>query len=182
MFRGPAMRCLFVVSTLVMAGCVVGEVPSDPGPGSGSGDACVDRLADPQIQAHVHTAGATTNAGTACLNAGCHNPGAPGAGAPPYQFAGTVYKVDGVTPNAGITVRVKGSNNALATAISDSAGNFHVDANTLPMPFPSTTEGTVCPSTTKMITPLAAQDGDCNRGGCHAAAGQVGQGPILVMD
>lgn len=174
--RAGAIVMRTVLLSGLLSACSVGEVAS-PGPGMGTGmesdaatsAACVDRIV-PAVAAHNHggVAGAT-NAGMACLVAGCHLAVSPGAGAPGYQFAGTLYKPDGA-PNAGAVIRVKSSMGMEVMAYTDAAGNFAIAANSIPgNPFPATTNATACPKSTPMATPLTTGGGNCNSAGCHAA-------------
>lgn len=185
------MRMVFLLSSLVFAACTVGEVgtSNNNGPDGGTkpgvdggptGNGCVARAtAGPQ---HTHAIGGGTNAGMNCLQAGaCHlsNSGA-GAG-PAYQFAGTVYKADGKTPNPGVTIRVKPmSGGAPGIMISDEAGNFSLDAGSVMMAFPATTDATACPTLTSMVSQVVANGGGaCNS--CHVAGGAAGT-VITVAD
>lgn len=144
---------------------------------------CADRVATPGLL-HTHAApvvaGNPSNAGQGCMLAGtCHGPG-PAVGAPEYQFAGTLYKIDLVTPQAGATIRVKNMAGQIATAITDTGGNFFIPANTLQNPFPSNTQATACPQLTPMQSQVAQGQGNCNQGGtCHGTGGAQ---PMTLSD
>jgi len=180
-------RTIVLVSVLFGA-CTVGEVPigggggGDDDGGGGGGDgggsnnlACVDRSATPAT-AHAHDGDpADTRAGQACVVGGCHAPDT----AQPFGAAGTVYQADGVTPSAGVTVRIFPPNATTPlTALTDTAGNFNFSAIQISdASFPASTQATVCPSTkpmtAKLLTgPLAG--GNCNNAGCHEAGGATG--------
>jgi hypothetical protein len=123
----------------------VGKISETDGADAAPGGAvCVDRLADPQLEPHQHDGGLGTHAGENCVSAACHGEGGTG---PRFQFAGTVYKADRITPNAGVTVRVAGMGGM--PPISDSAGNF---SSTSPITFPTMTDVTACPTVTPMLT------------------------------
>lgn len=112
--------------------------------------------------------------------ANCHLNNALGAGAPGYQFAGTVYKPGGTIPSVGATVRVKSAAGVQAPPyLTDSAGNFHIPAGTLMQAFPATLNVTACPTVAPMVTPLAQGDGNCAKAGCHVTGAT---GPITLMD
>jgi len=180
-------RTALLLSCLFVAACTVGEIPSNRGTGGTDagntqvdaapvGNGCVNRAiaGDP----HIHTAGGTANAGQSCIVAGCHlnNQG----GGPGFQFAGTVYKADGTTPSAGVTIRITGAGGASTTAITDTAGNFSLGAGTLMAAFPATTNVTACPN----VAPMAGQlvqggGGNCNS--CHAKVGGT-TGVITIAD
>ncbi|HEU4728687.1 MAG TPA: hypothetical protein VFT22_12375 [Kofleriaceae bacterium] len=177
------MRTALLVSSLFFAACTVGEVGTasngpggtiDGGPGSGSGSAaaCVNRATPATAFDH---GGGVTHAGENCLQVGaCHlNNSGPGAG-PPWQFAGTVYKSDGVTPNPGVSIRIKQkTGTGSITLVSDTAGNFSVAAGSLQQAFPATTDATACPTVKAMVSDLAQNGGGaCNS--CHVAGGAAG--------
>lgn len=192
-------RAALLLSSLFVAACTVGELPRSVGgdgtqgtdagtnPGTDGGqaaNACVDRVPAAQADAahdHSAAAGGGTKAGQACLNAGCHAANNPGAGAPGYQFAGTVYKPGGTIPSVGATVRVKSGPGVQAPPyLTDSAGNFHIPAGALMNAFPGATVNvTACPTVAPMVTPLAQGDGNCAKAGCHVAGAT---GPITLMD
>jgi hypothetical protein len=184
------MRIVLLLSSLVFAACTVGEVGTsnnnapDGGPkpgmdGGPTGNGCVNRAtAGPQ---HTHIAGGGTNAGQNCLQVGCHLNNQTGINAPAYQFAGTVYKADGKTPNPGVTIRVKPmSGGAPGIMISDEAGNFSLNAGSVMTAFPAITDATACPTLTSMVSQVVANGGGaCNS--CHVAGGAAGT-VITVAD
>lgn len=173
-------RAALLLSCLFVAACTIGELPNNggnPGTDAGNsgtdakptGNACVDRLV-PAGVAHPHLAGGSTHAGEGCLLAGCHLANNPGTNAPPFQFAGTVYKPGGTTPSAGATITVKASNGMTTTGVTDAAGNFGIAAGSLPNPFPATVSVTACPTLTPMISTLSQGGGNCTSTGCHGTA------------
>src|SRR6185312_2928651 len=99
-YRGLMSRICVIVSLLFASACDVGTVLANQGgggdgggsggSGSGGGSNCGD-LVSPAPPAHMHTAGGTSNAGQACIAAGCHLDGMNGTGAPSFSYAGTVY-------------------------------------------------------------------------------------------
>lgn len=183
----PTMRIALLLSSLAFAACTVGEVGTamntgtDGGSGSGVGsgsdnpDVCVDRLAqaDPP---HLHAAGGTSNKGQNCIAAGCHLNNSLGAGAPGFQFAGTVYAGTTTNPSAGAMVRIF-SGTTVLKAYTDSDGNFYFNAPALSGSFMATTQVTACPTVTKMADLLVGGNGtapaanSCNSASCHASPG-----------
>jgi hypothetical protein len=163
----------------LLVACDVGTFGPD-GAGGGDDTVCAQRAT--QI-APIHTHAnpivggdpANSKATGGCIQANCH--GTPlGAGAIPKDFAGTLYKPDGVTPQAGATVRVKNANNMIQGVTTDAGGNFFIDQGGLSSPFPSNTSATVCPQLVPMQGQLTVGSGNCNGGGaCH------GQGGTVVM-
>lgn len=166
----------FAVAVLLASAtaCSVGEVPlagggGPDGGGSGGGDAsaalCPPRVATP-TQAHQHTAtvpNPPTAAGADCR--ACHN----GTTASLFHAAGTVYKPDKVTPQAGVTVRIFQSGGATVSAVTDSAGNFKFEGT---IAFPATTDACTDANTALMVSPLnGPSEGSCNSGGCHQEPG-----------
>ncbi len=135
--RGLMTRITVIVTLLFASACDVGSVLANQGggdggggsgSGSGSGSGCAD-LVTPAPDAHIHTAGGTSNAGMGCMDAaGCHNSGLGlGTNAPAYSYAGTVYTdAGGATPAAGSTVFVT-SAGVTKRLLADSAGNFFID-------------------------------------------------------
>jgi hypothetical protein len=179
------MRIVLLLSSLLFAACTVGQVGTsnnngtDAG-GSNANNGCAEVIS-PAGDAHAHNgvAGAT-NAGLNCIVNGCHSNANPGTGtngamAPGYQFAGTLYKAgtNPLVPNAGATIQIKSGTMTL-TAVTDTAGNFSFAAGSLPGAFNATTDATVCPTVTPMVTHLMGGSGgpganSCNL--CHAATG-----------
>jgi len=192
--RGLMTRTAFLLSSLLVTACTVGQVAkSNPGvdggtptDGAPAGNGCVARQPAAEVSApHVHAAGGTSNAGQACLNAACHG----GANAPGGQFqaAGTLYKPGSSTPSAGATIKLMSNSNPSmpVTAYTDSDGNFYIGAGSLPMAFPGKTLATGCPTLTSMaedVTSAAvtgsASGGDCN--GCHRTGGATA--PLYLAD
>lgn len=186
------MRIVLLLSSLVFAACTVGEVGTSnnnapdggtkPGMDGGpTGNGCVN--AATPADKHLHTAGGTDNAGLNCLQGGCHLNNNLGAGAPGYQFAGTLYKA-GTTPlqpYAGATIQIK-SGATVITAITDTGGNFGLPAGSLQGNFTATTNATACPTLTPMVTNLVSGGGgganSCNL--CHTAAAGAQAPPITL--
>ena len=107
------------------------------------------------------------------MQAGCH---AAGGGGPAFQFAGTIYKTDGTTPNPGVTIKftTTGGMSIDPPIASDDGGNFYCYAGTIANAFPALTTASVCPATDAPMTDqLAADTGPaCNS--CHVAGGTAG--------
>ena len=176
-------RAALLLSSLFVAACTVGDIPRTGGaddtpgidagttPGTDAGPVaslCVNRLT-PADPAHVHAAGGT-HAGEGCMQAGtgCHANG--GAGGQ-FQFGGTVYKPGTAKiPSAGATVRVKSAGGTVLDMITDDAGNFHIAAGSLPMPFPAMVTATACPTITPMGGALVQGGGNCTSAACHGGA------------
>jgi hypothetical protein len=157
---------------VLLAAC--GTAPSidhDGGLPYDAPSACVERA--PAVAAHLHAGVFRTFAGTGCVVGGCHFSGMTGIGATAFQFAGTVYGDDGMTPNIGATVQINPDLGAGASAVTDSAGNFFIRDGTLPDPFPGRVQATVCPSIAVMPETLTAGTNNCNTFGCHNAAGNM---------
>lgn len=162
------MLRIVVISSLLFAACDVGEIPVDGtdggnnvgGDGNG-GNGCVNTVT-PAAAAHQH-AGGGTNAGQACINAGCH---LAGGGGPTFTFAGTVYTDSGATtPKPGATIKVEFGTTTVS-AVSDDAGNFYsMQAITLP----AKTLGTACPTVAPMVGMIVQGGGNCNN--CHQIGG-----------
>jgi hypothetical protein len=169
------MRTAVLISSLLATACTVGELGT--GDGGSTSNACVERITPPSV-AHKHKDDGTAHAKRGCVAAACHLAAAPGIDAPAYQFGGTVFKADGITPSAGVTVHVKSKSGMVATGVTDDAGNFNIPADSLPDPFPATVTATACPTLSPMVAPLAAGGGDCNSGSCHGGATAV----IMVAD
>lgn len=181
------MRIVLLLTSLLFAACTLGEVGTSNntgadggGSGSNTANACVNRITPPDA-AHIHTVGGTSNAGQNCLQAGCHLNNNLGAGAPGYQFAGTVYIAGTTNPSAGATVRIKVGTNVMA-AITDADGNFSFPAGSLQGNFTATTDATACPTVTPMIGPLVGGGGaganSCNL--CHTKAAGAQAPPITL--
>jgi hypothetical protein len=175
-------RTALLLSSLFVAACTVGEIPrtggADDTPGNDAGNpamdggavgnGCINRAA--ADVPHIHTAGGT-HAGEGCIVAGCHLANNLGAGAPGFQFAGTVYKPDAAkTPSAGATVLVKSAAGATAKALTDSGGNFYIPSGMLPNPFPATVNASACPTLTPMAGSLVQGGGNCTSAACHGGA------------
>jgi hypothetical protein len=172
-------RTALLLSCLFAAACSVGEVGTDSG---AMGNGCKTRLAPPGGE-HPHTAPVNannpTNAGENCVAAGCHLKAAPGTGAPPYQYGGTVYKTGGTVPSTGAVIVLTGGGKT-ATVYSDTAGNFSVpDDGSLPNPFQGNVSVSGCPTISSMVS-LIAQNG-CGGMACHTGTNSTG-GKIILAD
>lgn len=180
MTRFAGFAALVLAST-VWAACDVGTVlantSGDGGSGSGSGSDtgsdCPPAQATPNA-AHMHAAGGTSNAGMACIVAGCHLDGA--GGAPIFNYAGTVFNAGGAGPAAGINVLIT-LGGTTKKWLTDADGNFYVEdplqaAPTLTMQ--ATTK--VCQTPTAMSGALGTGNGNCNAAGaCHGTGGAQGK-------
>ncbi|HEX7838136.1 MAG TPA: hypothetical protein VF469_11765 [Kofleriaceae bacterium] len=178
------MRIALLLTSLLFAACTVGEVGTSnnnapdggtkPGmDGSPTGNGCVNRAA--ASPPHTHALGGGTNAGMNCLAAGaCHLNNSGANAGPPFQFAGTVFKSDGKTPNPGVMIRIKPvSGGPGGTMVSDEAGNFSLGVGSVMMAFPATTDVTACPTVSAMVSQVVANGGGaCNS--CHVAGGAAG--------
>ena len=160
----------------VSVDAVIDAMPSGP---------CVPRQV-PANTTHIHSAGATSHAGENCLLSGCHLATNVGTGAPGFEFAGTLYGQDGVTPNTGATVSITSVGGSTRLITTDTVGNFYLNAGQLSQPFPATTTVTVCatgsttgPAPTAMVGPLQSSDGACSRSGCHAVGSAQG---VIKLD
>jgi hypothetical protein len=175
-----AVTLLKTTLVLSVTGCVVGDVGAPPGGGGspidaspGEADApvipdgaiaavCTDR-GSPGLP-HIHNTGGTSNKGQSCMSAACHAAGGQGG---TFTAAGTVYRADSTTANAGAVVRIKfGTTTRLA--VTDTDGNFSFSQ---PITFPVTVDTTACPDTTPMVGSPAV--GNCNSAGCHDAANRI---------
>jgi hypothetical protein len=179
----PLTRTL-VCAAVLAGGCSVGAVGGPgggPDGGGGGGDAvslaCIDRSAAP-APAHIHDDTLNSHQGESCISANCH--GTPqGVGAPPFTFAGTAYKLDGTTANAGATVRIYTASNPgqPIQMQTDADGNFYTGGGV--NPFPAHSDITACPNTMAMSAPLmSALDGGCSSAACHGGA----TGKIILPD
>jgi len=167
-----ALSGLLVACTVGVAGPPVNEQPdANLNPiDAPAGNGCIDRSATPGVP-HQHLAGGTSNQGMACINTACHDPQALGQNAPGFQFAGTLYQADGVTPNAGASIKIIAADGVTSkSTVTDTDGNFYIAQGSLPGAFPAKAAATACPSLTNMTDQLTqtstpAKGGNCN--GCH---------------
>jgi hypothetical protein len=168
-----------VISSLLVAGCEVGEVPGvvtpdgnngGGGDGSGSGNGCVDTVT-PAAAPHSHATGGTSNKGQVCGMSGCH---AAGGGGPMFTLSGTVFTDSaGTTAKPGATIKVEFGGTTV-TAVSDMDGNFY---GTQTITFPAKTLGTACPTVAPMVGMVTAGGGNCNN--CHRTGGAAS--PMYVQ-
>ena len=184
------MRFALLLSSLAFAACTVGEV-DDTGSGSSTGGpdpaACVDRLATPDaITMHSApvVAGNPSNAGQNCVQSKCHLNSDLGAGAPGFQFAGTVFKMNTTTPDAGVVVKLISNGMVVAQRYTDQGGNFYIPAGTLMGAFTANTSVSACPKVTKMVGALVGGSGNpgannCNF--CHTTAAGAMAVPIYLQ-
>lgn len=115
------------------------------------------------------------NAGQNCLNAGCHSAAAPGSGATPWAFGGTLVDAAGngiggatiiVTPAGGGTpIKVI---TAVSGGAGPGAGNFYF-GGTVNM-VGATVSASGCPNVANMNATLNAAGGQCQSSGCHGGA------------
>ena len=169
------------VLTAISTGCDVGALPgfapdggtggsgSDTGSGSGSQSAVCEELNVGGAPDGHH------NEGMNCIAAGCHSETQPGAGAPPYSYAGTFYTdATGTAPMAGATIFFKlgGVEKKVLTA---SNGNFFITPGVGGIEAPTntataTTRVSGCPTvSTPMVGALVQGGGNCNN--CHRIGG-----------
>ena len=149
-------------------------------------NACIDRLASPGV-ATTHTApvsaGNVSNAGQNCIQSNCHLNSALGAGAPGFQFAGTVVKQGTTQPDAGAVVRIVSNGMVVAQTYTDLGGNFYIAAGTLSGAFTASTSVSACPTVTKMVTSLVGGSGgganSCNS--CHTTGTDAQAAPIFLQ-
>ena len=114
------------------------------------------------------------NPGQNCIAAGCHSETNPGAGAPPFSYAGTLYTdATGATSKAGATVffNLSGIEKKVLTA---SNGNFFITPGVGGLEAPTnastaTTRASGCPNNAVMVGALAQGGGNCNN--CHKIGG-----------
>ena len=173
----------FAWMLIAAAGC---ESP-DPGPPAEDGPASERYTCKPReasvATAYSHVSAPTgARAGTACLDAGCHDAGGPSR---QLSFAGTIYKESAArTPQAGVTVRIfkPGNDQSLAQAVTDSAGNFVIRMPGTFVDFPYDVQVTACGASAPirpMSSALIAADANCSTGGlCHGG----GQGAVHFAD
>ncbi len=169
MTRFAVFAALVFASTISVA-CDVGTVLAntnnpDGGSGSGSGPDCPP--AATPAPAHMHVVGGTSNAGMACIVAGCHADGAGGT-APIFNYAGTIYNAAGSAPAGGINVLIT-LGGATKKWLTDADGNFYVQ-DPLQAPPTATMQATtkVCQTPTAMSGTLGAGNGNCSAAQtCH---------------
>jgi hypothetical protein len=165
------------------AGCDSGDLS----PGAVDGPATERYTCKPRetnaATAYSHvSAPAGPRAGTACLDAGCHDAG---GSSRQFSFAGTVYKESAaIAPQAGVTVRIfkPGNDQPLAQAVTDSAGTFVIGMPGTLVDFPYDVQVTACGASVPirpMSSAIIAADANCSTGGqCHGG----GQGAIDFAD
>jgi hypothetical protein len=175
---------IVLLASLLFAACTVGEVGTSNNMTDGGMTEdftlCTTRLAQPNA-AHTHAVGGTSNKGQNCIAAGCHLNNNLGAGAPGFQFAGTLYATGGVNPQAGAAVRIKAGTMVLKT-FTDADGNFYFNAGSLQGNFTANTNVSGCPTITNMVGTLGGGGGaganSCNL--CHTT-GAGAQAPPITM-
>jgi hypothetical protein len=177
---------------LVVTACDVGDVGAGPPGGSTDGggggnspdfSVCMDRRAPADV-AHKHADDQTSHKGQNCIATGCHLNSSLGAGAPGFQFAGTLYTTGNMTtPQAGAVVRIK-SGSMVLISYSDADGNFFFPAGSLMGSFNANTNVSACPSgPTSMVGSLAGGSGggganSCNL--CHTTGASAMAPPISM--
>ena len=176
------MLRIAVISSLLLAACDVGEIPTagggDGGGGgsdTGGGSNCEAIAASPPDGHH--------NEGMGCRTGGaCHNAQLGlGTNAPEFSVAGTVYKdTAGTLPYGGATIIVTIGGTTKKT-IAATNGNFWFVPALLPGPtatMTGTTSASACPITTAMSGLLVGGGGDCNN--CHRNGGGTTL-PVYVL-
>ena len=181
-----AVVVALVLASTVWVACDVGTVlaNSTGDGGSGSGSATLDcpPAQSPAPAAHMHIVGGTSNAGMACIAAGCHLQGSTGTNsqtglpAPVYNYAGTVYNTGGATPAAGINVLVT-LGGTTKKWLTDADGNFYVTDPLQAAPTAQMQASTkACQTPTAMSGVLGAGQGNCSAAGtCHGTGGTEGK-------
>lgn len=165
---------------ILLAACGSSSSP-DAAPDASERYSCAPRVAT-ITPAYSHTSAPVgPRAGSSCVSSSCHLDTSLGTGATAFSFAGTVLK-DASSPATGVTVRLFGATDqALAHAVTDSAGNFIIrDPLTA---FPYQPDVTACgasfpirPMSSQLTSPL---DRSCNGSGiCHGGT----RGPITFAD
>ncbi|MDB4953618.1 MAG: hypothetical protein JWO36_1187 [Myxococcales bacterium] len=128
--------------------------PTDGGGGAGDGSsaaACKTKVVS-GIGSGQH------NPGQDCQQ-GCHNHG--------FILSGTLFSaINGNTPLVGATVTVTDAANHTFDMVTQQNGNFYLKTA---VTFPVKVVASSCPDTTPMSGTIAAGNGGCNKGGCHAA-------------
>lgn len=158
-------------------GALPGFTPDASGGGSdGSGSGSGSNVSN--VCSELNPGGAPDghhNEGMSCIAAGCHSETNPGAGAPPYSYAGTFYTdATGTTPLAGATVFVKLGGKEVK-ALTASNGNFFITPGvggleTSTNAMTATTRVSGCPTvSTPMVGSLVQGGGNCNN--CHKIGG-----------
>jgi hypothetical protein len=181
LLRGAMFRTVILLAALA-AGCSVGEVPlpgsgGDGGGGDGGGALlCAEKITP--ATAHIHTDDGTDKKGQSCIVGACHLTGNLGPLAPAYTMAGTLYKLDGVTPQPGAEIRfIADAGGNLMIAKTDTAGNFYTGQA---LPTPGVTRASGCPTADRPMSGkiIGPNDGNCNNGtACHANPGNF----IMVL-
>jgi hypothetical protein len=170
-----ALVVALVLASSVWVACDVGTVLANTS-GDGGSNATPDCPAaqSPPIPAHMHIVGGTSNAGMACVSAGCHLQGSTGTNsvtglpAPVYNYAGTVYNTGGTTPAAGINVLIT-LGGTTKKWLTDADGNFFVADPLQAAPTALMQASTkVCQTPTAMVGVLGAGQGNCSATAtCH---------------
>jgi hypothetical protein len=178
-----ALVVALVFAPTIWAACDVGTVlanSTNDGGGSGSGSGsgimdCPPAQATPN-PAHMHIVGGTSNAGMACIAAGCHLDGTTGTNAPVFNYAGTVYNTGGATPAAGINVLIT-LGGTTKKWMTDADGNFYVQDPLQAAPTATMQASTkACQTPTAMSGVLGAGQGNCSASGtCHGVGGTEGK-------
>lgn len=195
------MTRYLVYVPILFTACSVGTYGQTPGGDddpmvdSGGGDdrnLCVDKGTPAAPYMHTGADGqpAGARSGMGCMTAGCHD-GTNQMGATKFGFSGTVYKEPaGTTPQPGVTVRIfpgSAPNKSIASAVTDSAGNFIIRGDY--EAFPYQTDTTACGSDAQamgirtMVGAIGRGDQNCNAGNtCHQASPNVTATPVYLMD
>ena len=162
------MRRLSLAIGLAVCACDVGDIRNATDATVGGADANGDG-GNNCIPA-VTPVGDSHRPGESCLDAGCHNGANPGAGAPPFSAAGTLYtNAAGAAGVGGATIVVTDIGGNPVNIPTSANGNFHTAA-TLPSSY--LTRASRCPDDVPMISQAT---GNCNSAGCHSATGGAGR-------
>lgn len=168
-------RTLVVMLSAVLAACDVGSVlvnhgGPDGGSNTDSGGGKMDAGGNGCVALAPNGDDGHHNAGMACIASGCHLAAAPGAGATPWAYAGTLYKSDGVTPVVGATIIISNGAGTPMTATTGANGNFHFAAPpTIPPSANTKTSVSGCPDVKAMNGAITPGNGNCNN--CHRPGG-----------
>jgi hypothetical protein len=173
-----SLRPLLACVILLCNACLLddlGEVgPIERPPGADAGAATDDEVPADDTPPDPDSPPVACDDEVTDIGGGEHHPGEPciechareGEG-PRFTLSGTVY--DGLastTPVTGATIRVVDADGVEITLISARNGNFYTAQA---VAFPVQVQGSRCPDTRAMATPVTQADGDCNMGGCHDA-------------
>jgi hypothetical protein len=140
------------------------------GGGSGGGSSFQDPFAGAPAYAS-QTGQSSHNPGQSCMQGGCH-----GGEAPSFLIGGTIYAdYKGMTPAAGVEVRIVDSAGHAASTHTGPNGNFHIPSGSANgVTFPAIVGARSGTTTRPMITTLTSSMGSCGQTHCHVPGG----GPV----